>query len=179
MVKPKDSISCQDVKEWLFAGSPDSVESAVGRELYQHLERCQQCRAYKRLLTRVRSELEENFPDGLEPDPAIQDRLRNTLRKKGLLVAGLQILRRPVPAYQAVLGVAAAIAAVLIIENSSSVEQRVHTSSEEPRNEFIAVESTEAIDMLRMIRRSGRSHAEDSLLVGSMPESFATLDGAS
>ncbi len=177
MVKPIDSISCRDVKEWLFKGISDSVGSAEG-ELYQHLEPCQPCRAYKRFLTRVRSELEETFPEELEPDPAIQGRLRDTLRKRSFAAPGLQLLRRPVPAYQAVLGAAAAIAAVLIIETSSSIEQRVHGPSEDPRNEFIAVESTEAIDKLQMIRTSGRSHAEDSLLVGSMPESFATLDGA-
>ena len=177
MVKPKDSISCQDAKEWLSTGSSDSVRSAEG-ELCQHLEGCQPCRAYRSFLTRVRSELDEAFPEGLEPDPAIQGRLRDTLRKRSFAAPGLQLLRRPVPAYQAVLGVAAAIAAVLIIETSSSVEQRGHAPSEDPRNEFVAVESTEAIDKLQMIRTSGRSHAEDSLLVGSMPESFATLDGA-
>ena len=178
MVNPEDIVTCQEAREWLFTGSSDLVEGVEERELQRHLRGCQECRAYERILTRVRSELDEHIPEGLEPDPAIQDRLRTTLRKRASLVSGLQVLRRPVPAYQAVLGAAAAMVAVLIIDNSSPVEKRADAPSKNPRSEFVAVDSKETINQLRKIKKGGRNHAEDSLLVGKTFESFAAFDGA-
>ena len=178
MVNPKDIVSCQEARAWLFTGSSDLGEDVDERELQRHLRGCQECRAYERTLTRVRSELDEHIPAGLQPDPAIQDRLRATLRKRGSLVSGLQVLQRPVPAYQAVLGAAAAMVAVLIIDNSNPVEKRADAPSENPRSEFIAVDSRETINQLRKIKKGGRTHAEDSLLVGKTLESFAAFDGA-
>ena len=66
--------------------------------------------------------------------------------------------------------------AVLIIDNSSPVAQRAHTPKNS-RSEFVAVDSRETIDKLRKMKKGGRNHAEDSLLVGKTFESFA-FDGA-
>lgn len=171
MIDTDNSDTCERIRQALVAGAPGSAED----ELRHHLDGCEQCRSYLRTLERVRFALSAGI-DELEPDPQIQERLRTKLRETdGASI--LRILRRPVPAYQAVLAAAAAVAAVLIIESLEIAAPAASPSPQDRIGEQTATDS-EVLANLRLVGAKGRSHAEDSLLVEKVGGSFAPFDGS-
>ena len=129
------SSACDDTRSRLIARADGAeVDDAAVSE---HLDSCSDCRAYDRILWQMQSALASDAPDLPRPDPALLPFLRAQVRARRPAWRPWQVLRRAllirVPAYQVVVGAAAA--AVLLLGPVGRVPGGPDASPHQPATE--------------------------------------------
>ena len=76
---PEDQTLCAHVEELLIRSQLESLDDHEGHLLQAHLRTCAQCQAYQARLRRFHAALDLSQEEDLQPDPAIQIRLRQAL----------------------------------------------------------------------------------------------------
>lgn len=172
MTEPEAGITCESIEELVVKKSLSPLDGGEERQLQEHLDRCERCRAYQQVVERFHPVLANTQHDH-QPDPAVHRRLRAQLHRRRPVNPVLRLLRKRVPVYQAVLSVAAVLVAFVSVNNLTKTSQdRISDGSQRPQSEYIPVSSKEAIENLKRIEKSGRNQAEDSLLVDLLESSM-------
>ncbi|MFH1570787.1 MAG: zf-HC2 domain-containing protein [Gemmatimonadota bacterium] len=108
-----DATLCDQVRTLLVARQLGAAAAPEAGRARQHLAGCPACRSYARVLERLQAETAAEV-EAARPDPRIQVALRRALRarppSRPAAAALRGFLRLRLPAYQVLLGAAAAVA---------------------------------------------------------------------
>jgi len=162
------AVTCAAAEELLATESLDILDDLDRARLRQHLRVCASCRTHRRLLQQFRASLDPEQRPELRPDPAIQQRLRATVRRQRRPIPLVGLLQRRIPVYQAILGAAAAIFVLFAATSPDPETPRPVAPLSVPRGtEFTRVDSYDVLGKLKLLdtRSRGWNNAEDSLLI--------------
>ena len=162
------AVTCATAEKLLAAESLEPLDDLERARLRQHLRDCASCRAHHHLLQQFRASLDPEQQPELRPDPAIQQRLRATVRQQRRPTPLVGLLQRRIPVYQAVLGAAAAVFILFAATSLDPETPRPVAPLSVPRGaEFTRVDSYDVLGKLKLLdtRSRGWNNTEDSLLI--------------
>jgi hypothetical protein len=105
----KSNSTCADIEKLLIKNNDEELSKAEHLLLQQHLQNCDQCQNFQRILTNMQSAMQIN-KDRLIPDPSIRLNIIRQMKKKGDIFSVVwNYLKRAldyrIPVYQGLIGI--------------------------------------------------------------------------
>ncbi|GEM_PF-4909940 len=171
--------NCTAAQDLLIKKDVEPLTDEENFSLTEHLQNCARCVAFQSTLRHIHQLVETTAQDGLQPDPAIRQRLRDKIGLQkppslsiasvsGLWHSILGILRFRIPIYQAALGVAAVVAIFMAIEKLNARGDGVTLKPAQiTPSEKQMIAPSPIMNTIAKIdsQKIGRTVADDSLLM--------------
>lgn len=172
-------LPCEAAQDLLIHSEAAPLTASEIVALSAHLQHCERCLAFQSTMINIHHFIQTTAQDHLAPNPATPLYLRNKIQPRRQVVTSgnrfwhtlREILNFRIPAYQAVLGMAAAVAMMIAIDkldaanNGTSSAQTVASPKEKPM--LVAPATVNHIAKIDS-QTIGRTVADDSLLMKFM-----------
>ena len=166
------SENCIKIEDLLARKSLGQIRSREESMLTEHLQACEQCRAYWDILMGIPTSMDASTETSLIPDARIYQHVKNEMGHAKpdqgellrLLQPMLRVFKHRIPLYQAMLGIAVILIMSLVLERMGF--SNLELSGRAQTRESAIIES-KVLDHLEMIEKQniGGTVSEGNLLV--------------